>query len=76
MQQADHHEHSRFRCAGSRVYKQAPDSLFSGIRIGAQWDRYFTEKMMVALSSIGDRLPDEKNPAMLLLEYARTMNSR
>lgn len=54
----------------------APDRPFSGVRIGAQWDRYFTEKMLAALSSIGDSLPDEKNPAVLLLEYARAMSAR
>ena len=29
-----------------------------------------------ALHSLDDRLPDEKNPAMLLLEYARAMSAR
>lgn len=60
----------------SRVYKQAPDRPFSGTRVGAQWERYFTERMTAALHSLDDRLPDEKNPAMLLLEYARAMSTR
>ena len=60
-----------FTALESRVYKQAPDRPFSGVRIGAQWERYFTERMTAALHSLDDRLPDEKNPAMLLLEYAR-----
>ena len=60
----------------NRVYKQAPAHPFAGITIGGQWDRYFTEKMLAALSSISDSLPDEKNPAMLLLEYARAMSAR
>lgn len=37
---------------------------------------YFTERMTAALHSLDDRLPDEKNPAMLLLEYARAMSAR
>ena len=65
-----------FTALESRVYKQAPDRPFSGARIGAQWERYFTERMTAALHSLDDRLPDEKNPAMLLLEYARAMSSR
>lgn len=65
-----------FTALESRVYKQAPDRPFSGVRIGAQWERYFTERMTAALHSLDDRLPDEKNPAMLLLEYARTMSAR
>ena len=65
-----------FTALESRVYKVAPDRPFSGVRIGAQWDRYFTEKMLAALSSIGDSLPDEKNPAVLLLEYARALSAR
>lgn len=65
-----------FTALERRVYKVAPDRPFSGVRIGAQWDRYFTEKMLAALSSIGDSLPDEKNPAVLLLEYARAMSAR
>ena len=60
-----------FTALESRVYKQAPDRPFSGTRVGAQWERYFTERMTAALHSLDDRLPDEKNPAMLLLEYAR-----
>ena len=58
-----------------RVYKQAPDRPFSDTRVGAQWERYFTERMIAALHSLDDRLPDEKNPAMLLLEYARALNA-
>ena len=65
-----------FTALESRVYKQAPDRPFSGARIGAQWERYFTERMTAALHSLDDRLPDEKNPAMLLLEYARAMSAR
>ena len=65
-----------FTALESRVYKQAPDRPFSGVRIGAQWERYFTERMTAALHSLEDRLPDEKNPAMLLLEYARAMSAR
>lgn len=65
-----------FTALESRVYKQAPDRPFSGVRIGAQWERYFTESMTAALHSLDDRLPDEKNPAMLLLEYARAMSAR
>ena len=65
-----------FAALESRVYKQAPDRPFSGVRIGAQWERYFTERMTAALHSLDDRLPDEKNPAMLLLEYARAMSAR
>ena len=65
-----------FTALESRVYKQAPDRHFSGARIGAQWERYFTERMTDALHSLDDRLPDEKNPAMLLLEYARAMSAR
>ena len=63
-----------FTALESRVYKQAPDR--PGVRIGAQWERYFTERMTAALHSLDDRLPDEKNPAMLLLEYARAMSAR
>ena len=59
-----------------RVYKEAPDRPFSGVRVGAQWERYFTERMIAALQSLDDRLPDEKNPAILLLEYARAMSVR
>ncbi len=65
-----------FTALESRVYKQAPDRPFSGARVGAQWERYFTERMTDALRSLDDRLPDEKNPAMLLLEYARAMSAR
>lgn len=65
-----------FTALESRVYKQAPDRPFSGVRIGAQWERYFTERMTAALHSLDDRLPGEKNPAMLLLEYARAMSAR
>ena len=65
-----------FTALESRGYKQAPDRPFSGVRIGAQWERYFTERMTAALHSLDDRLPDEKNPAMLLLEYARAMSAR
>lgn len=65
-----------FTALENRVYKQAPDRPFSGVRIGAQWERYFTERMTAALHSLDDRLPDEKNPAMLLLEYARAMSAR
>lgn len=65
-----------FTALESRVYKQALDRPFSGVRIGAQWERYFTERMTAALHSLDDRLPDEKNPAMLLLEYARAMSAR
>ena len=65
-----------FTALESRVYKQAPDRPFSGARIGVQWERYFTERMTAALHSLDDRLPDEKNPAMLLLEYARAMSAR
>ena len=65
-----------FTALESRVYKQAPDRPFSGARIGAQWERYSTERMTAALHSLDDRLPDEKNPAMLLLEYARAMSAR
>ena len=65
-----------FTALESRVYKQAPDRPFSGARIGAQWERYFTERMTAVLHSLDDRLPDEKNPAMLLLEYARAMSAR
>ena len=65
-----------FTALESRVYKQAPDRPFSGVRIGAQWERYFTERMTAALHSLDDSLPDEKNPAMLLLEYARAMSAR
>lgn len=65
-----------FTALESRVYKQAPAPPFSGTRVGAQWERYFTERMTVALHSLDDRLPDEKNPAMLLLEYARAMSAR
>ena len=65
-----------FTALESRVYTQAPDRPFSGARIGAQWERYFTERMTAALHSLDDRLPDEKNPAMLLLEYARAMSAR
>lgn len=65
-----------FTALESRVYKQAPDRPFSGTRVGAQWERYFTERMTAALHSLDDRLPDEKNPAMLLLEYARAMSAR
>ena len=65
-----------FTALESRVYKQAPDRPFSGVRIGAQWERYFSERMTAALHSLDDRLPDEKNPAMLLLEYARAMSAR
>lgn len=65
-----------FTALESRVYKQTPDRPFSGVRIGAQWERYFTERMTAALHSLDDRLPDEKNPAMLLLEYARAMSAR
>ena len=65
-----------FTALESRVYKQAPDRPFSGTRVGAQWERYFTEHMTAALHSLDDRLPDEKNPAMLLLEYARAMSAR
>ena len=65
-----------FTALESRVYTQAPDRPFSGVRIGAQWERYFTERMTAALHSLDDRLPDEKNPAMLLLEYARAMSAR
>ena len=65
-----------FTALESRVYKQAPDRPFHGTRVGAQWDRYFTERMIAALHSLDDRLPDEKNPAMLLLEYARAMSAR
>ena len=65
-----------FTALESPVYKQAPDRPFSGVRIGAQWERYFTERMTAALHSLDDRLPDEKNPAMLLLEYARAMSAR
>ena len=65
-----------FTALESRVYKQAPDRPFSGVRIGAQCERYFTERMTAALHSLDDRLPDEKNPAMLLLEYARAMSAR
>ena len=65
-----------FTALESRVSKQAPDRPFSGVRIGAQWERYFTERMTAALHSLDDRLPDEKNPAMLLLEYARAMSAR
>ena len=65
-----------FTALESRVYKQAPDRPFSGARIGAQWERYFTERMTAALHSLDDRLPDEKNPAMLLLEYTRAMSAR
>lgn len=32
-----------FTALESRVYKQAPDRPFSGARIGAQWERYFTD---------------------------------
>ena len=59
-----------------RVYKEAPDRPFSGVRVGAQWERYFTERMIAALHSLDDMLPDEKNPAILLLEYARAMSVR
>ena len=59
-----------------RVYKEAPDRPFSGVRVGAQWERYFTERMIAALHSLDDRLPDEKNPAILLLEYDRAMSVR
>lgn len=59
-----------------RVYKEAPDRPFSGARVGAQWERYFTERMIAALHSLDNRLPDEKNPAILLLEYARAMSAR
>lgn len=65
-----------FTALERRVYKEAPDRPFSGTRIGAQWERYFTERMTDALRSLDDRLPDEKNPAMLLLEYARAMSAR
>lgn len=65
-----------FTALESRVYKQAPDRPFHGTRVGAQWDRYFTERMIAALHSLDDKLPDEKNPAMLLLEYARAMSAR
>ena len=65
-----------FTALESRVYKQAPDRPFSGVRIGAQWERYFTERMTAALHPLDDRLPDEKDPAMLLLEYARAMSAR
>lgn len=65
-----------FTALERRVYKQAPDRPFSGTRVGAQWERYFTERMTDALHSLDDRLPDEKNPAMLLLEYARAMSAR
>lgn len=65
-----------FTALERRVYKQAPDRPFSGTRVGAQWERYFTECMTAALHSLDDRLPDEKNPAMLLLEYARAMSAR
>lgn len=65
-----------FTALESRVYKQAPDRPFHGTRVGAQWDRYFTERMIAALHSLDGRLPDEKNPAMLLLEYARAMSAR
>ena len=65
-----------FTALESRVYKQAPDRPFHGTRVGAQWDRYFTERMIAALHSFDDRLPDEKNPAILLLEYARAMSAR
>jgi len=40
-----------FTALESRVYKQAPDRPFSGARIGAQWERYFTERMTAALHS-------------------------
>lgn len=65
-----------FTALERRVYKQAPDRPFHGTRVGAQWERYFTERMTAALHSLDDRLPDEKNPAMLLLEYARAMSAR
>ena len=65
-----------FTALESRVYKQTPDRPFSGVRIGAQWERYFTERMTAALHSLDDRLPDEKNPAMLLLACARAMSAR
>lgn len=65
-----------FTALERRVYKQVPDRPFSGTRVGAQWERYFTERMIAALHSLDDRLPDEKNPAMLLLEYARAMSAR
>ena len=65
-----------FTALESRVYKQAPDRPYSGVRIGAQWERYFTERMTAALHSLDDRLPYEKNPSMLLLEYARAMSAR
>ncbi|MFR2385682.1 MAG: Rha family transcriptional regulator, partial [Bilophila wadsworthia] len=43
-----------FTALESRVYKQAPDRPFSGVRIGAQWERYFTERMTAALHSLDD----------------------
>ena len=59
-----------------RVYKEAPDRPFSGVRVGAQWERYFTERMIAALHSLDDRLPAAKHPAILLFEYARAISVR
>ena len=46
---------------------------FSELRPYSQMDNYLTE--LRSLSSLAERLPDQHNPAMCLLEYARILNA-
>ena len=48
---------------------------FSELRPYSQMDNYLTELLSCSLSSIAERLPDQHNPAMCLLEYARILNT-
>ena len=48
---------------------------FSELRPYSQMDNYLTELLPRSLSSLAERLPDQHNPAMYLLEYARILNA-
>ena len=48
---------------------------FSELRPYSQMDGYLTELLSRSLNSLADRLPDQHNPAMCLLEYARILNA-
>lgn len=48
---------------------------FSELRPYSQMDNYLTELLPRSLSSLAERLPDQHNPAMCLLEYARILNA-
>ena len=48
---------------------------FSELRPYSQMDGYLTELLSRSLNSLAERLPDQHNPAMCLLEYARILNA-